>query len=840
MKTADVTQREIEVLPHQSLVSKTDLDGRITYASPDFIEISGFSEQELIGAKHNVVRHPDMPAEVFEDMWRDLLAGRPWSGIIKNRCRNGDHYWVEGNAAPIVENGRVVGFMSVRGRASREQVAAAEQNYRLFREGRAGHRRVRHGRVVSGRLGGRLVRGFRDLPLGIKLGIALTLISLLAVVVAASGWLGIGHALDGSTVGGEGEIAFYRNAMLASVVLLLAAAAGALTLVVTTVRRPLREARQAFALMAEGRFHSEFDISRDDEFGRLLQQLKSMQTRLGYEMQEQQRLLAENRRIRQALDCVDTNVRIADNGGRVIYANRALMRTLRRLEPELRQSLPGFAADRFVGSSIGDMYADPREALQRLAGLRETGRIEMPIGRRMFIVTTNPILDEQGNKLGTVGEWRDRTEEIAAEQALTGLVEAAAAGDFSRRLPVENKSGFFLQLAEGLNRLMGEISGSVDAVARVLNAVARGDLTERIEGEYRGTFGQLQHDANATVLRLREVVGRIQDSAVAINRAAREIAAGNGELSTRTEQQASALEETASSMEELSATVRQTADNARAANGLALGAHAVAGRGGEAMRRVVSTMGEIEHSARKIGDIVGVIDALAFQTNILALNAAVEAARAGEQGRGFAVVAAEVRSLAQRSAQSAREVKALIGESVERVEHGVKLVDDAGRTVDEVVSAFGQVAALMSEIAGASGEQSAGIGQVTMSIGQMDEMTQHNAALVEEAAAAAISLEEQARELVDAVGVFRVGKEDEPAREPAAHGGLPQPPVLRHNAAQGHAGSESAGATAPLVEQDMPMAPAPRPAARRGALPKVRRSPAPKPKRPLDEEWEEF
>ncbi|QDF96662.1 citrate chemoreceptor protein [Azoarcus sp. DD4] len=464
-----------------------------------------------------------------------------------------------------------------------------------------------------------------------------------------------------------------------------------------------------------------------------------------------------NRLIRDALDTAMTSVMVADVAGVIVYMNAAGLRLLERVQVELGGSLPGgVRADQIVGSSFDVFHRQPEVQRQRIAGLVGTHTAEIRLGGHVLRQHATPVFDADGLRIGTVVEWSDITAETGVRGELAGLVEAAAAGDFSRRLPLEGKSGFFLQLAEGLNRLMGEISGSVDAVARVLNAVARGDLTERIEGDYRGTFGQLQDDANATVLRLRDVVVRIQESAVAINQAAREIAAGNGELSARTEQQAGALEETASSMEELSATVRQNADNARAANGLALGAHAVAGRGGEAMRRVVSTMGEIEQSARKIGDIVGVIDALAFQTNILALNAAVEAARAGEQGRGFAVVAAEVRSLAQRSAQSAREVKALIGESVERVEHGVKLVDDAGRTVEEVVSAFGRVAELMTEIAAASGEQSAGIGQVCMSVGQMDEMTQHNAALVEEAAAAAISLEEQARGLVDTVGVFRV------------------------------------------------------------------------------------
>ncbi|HEY4560386.1 MAG TPA: methyl-accepting chemotaxis protein, partial [Lysobacter sp.] len=282
------------------------------------------------------------------------------------------------------------------------------------------------------------------------------------------------------------------------------------------------------------------------------------------------------------------------------------------------------------------------------------------------------------------------------------------------------------------------------------------DLTQNADENLPGQFGELAHNANRTVQQLAGIVGQIRMGSQLINTAAGEIASGNSDLSARTESQAASLEETASSMEELTSTVRQNADNARQANQLAVGAADVAQQGGQVVNRVVDTMGAINAASRKIVDIISVIDGIAFQTNILALNAAVEAARAGEQGRGFAVVAAEVRSLAQRSAQAAKEIKGLITDSVEKVGEGTQLVDQAGQTMQEIVTSVKRVSDIIADISAASQEQTSGIEQVNQAILQMDESTQQNATLVEEASAAARSLEQQAVQLVETVAAFRL------------------------------------------------------------------------------------
>ncbi|MBB5863008.1 methyl-accepting chemotaxis protein [Xanthomonas sp. 3058] len=486
-------------------------------------------------------------------------------------------------------------------------------------------------------------------------------------------------------------------------------------LITRSLTRPLSKATAVADAIARGKLDSVIEPQPQDETGHLLRTMQSMQ-------QQVSQLIAAQLDMAKRHDAGQISFRMDASAfpgefGRMAGDTNALVASHIDTQTRTIQLVERYA--------IGDLSED---------------MVQLPGEKAAFTAAMNQVKHNLSTMNLQIGD----------------LARAAANGDFSARGDAELFQYDFRVMVESLNQLMSTADGNLQSLSALLQAIAAGDLTARMSGEFRGVFAQMRDDANATAEQLASIVGHIQQSAVSIKSAASEIAAGNQDLSQRTEQQAANLEETAASMEELTSTVRQNAEGARQANQLAIGAASVASEGGAVVGKVVETMAGIEASSKRIADIISVIDGISFQTNILALNAAVEAARAGEQGRGFAVVASEVRTLAQRSTAAAKEIKGLIDDSVQRVAAGSALVHTAGKTMDEVVASVQRVTDIMGEISAASQEQSAGIEQVNQTVTQMDETTQQNAALVEEATAAARAMEEQATQLTDAVAVFKI------------------------------------------------------------------------------------
>ncbi len=463
-----------------------------------------------------------------------------------------------------------------------------------------------------------------------------------------------------------------------------------------------------------------------------------------------------NARVKTALDSVSLPVRIADVDGKLIYINQALQATLRQYADGFRQQIAGFDPEKVLGGSIGMFYADPPAALDRLRNLSSMTQTRLNLGGRMYDLTTTPVIAENGERLGTVGQWLDVTEQLAAEQEIAAAVAAAVQGDLTQRLSLQGKTGFFANLSGGMNQLLDTSEEAMNDVSKALGAFAQGDLTYRITHNYGGLFGQVKESANQTAQNLTRVMEEVRAAADALTGAANQVSATAQSLSQAASEQAASVDQTTTSITLMSESIGKNSGNAKITNSMATQTSKEAVEGGQAVSETVAAM-------KQIAAKISIVDDIAYQTNLLALNAAIEAARAGEHGKGFAVVAAEVRKLAERSQEAAKEIGELASNSVTTAEH-------AGHLLDAIVPSIQKTSALVQEIDLASSEQSGSIVHIGTAMSQLSRATQQNASASEELAATSEELSGQAEQLQQSVGFFRISGTMQPARSSAMPG----------------------------------------------------------------------
>jgi len=543
---------------------------------------------------------------------------------------------------------------------------------------------------------------------------------------------------------------------------------GAAVFGVLSIGRPIKRMAGILVELTNDRIVDVPYTSRGDEVGAIAKATEVFRASIAEKV--------INLRVRSALDVVSSNVMLADDQYNIIYANSTLQEMMKDAEGELRKALPGFDALRIVGANMDIFHKDRPRIRALLDSLIGSHQSHIAIGGLKFHLVATAVADQHGKRVGTVVEWKNETVEKSIEAEVDAIVNAAAGGDFSQRIPTTGKKDFMLNLATAINALCDNTGSALADLAAIMGAMAEGDLTRRVTADYQGMFGELKKDANAMAERIGSTIAEIKASAGDVTNAAAEISTSTTDLSQRTEEQAASLEQTSASMQEISAIVKKNAANAQAANQSAGATREVAAKGSEVAARAVAAMARIEESSRKISDIIGVIDEIARQTNLLALNAAVEAARAGDAGRGFAVVASEVRTLAQRSSQAAKDIKDLITNSNGQVKDGVDLVNRAGTALTDIVASIKRVAEIVSDIASGSAEQASGLEEVGKALTQMDEVTQQNSALVEQNAATAKALEQQAKAMDERVAFFKIEASETSAQNDSAGNAAPPPP----------------------------------------------------------------
>jgi len=739
-----VTQREYRLSPDTVIISRTDLEGNIVYCNEDFVIASGYAREELIGQPHNILRHPDMPAEAFADLWQTVERGMPWNGIVKNRRHNGDFYWVYAQVSPTYSMGDINGYLSVRVPATPEQVQLAESLYPSVKSGGV---KLNAGNVSS------WLDHFAFLK---HLNMGMVLVWWLLLVVLTPFML---HFLDIFSLPEWFELG----------------AIGATVLMAFFAQRVHFRQLEGFAkalhALSEGKMaisvHFAADRPLNDsglthQIGALL---RTMQLNLWSNLNGVADAESAQQRIFSALNEAAAALVVADASGNLVLANRAAQEQLLMHAGMLSAMCHGFDAHHLEGQAINKLIGDESLHLLSHDGIPQTNTLE--IGSSKLVLSATPV--KRGNRfLGVALLIQDQTRDLKAQADVAQLVETARAGFMKARLDLENlPEGFYREFGNRMNEMMDTYSAIFEMVGRSVGMLAFSDLSANITGDYQGQFRILQNSVNLSVRNLNEVVAQAQFTAVNVEKNIQSVNDGVASFADQIRSQSASLEETAANMHQISEEVQHNAIQALKSEGLTAQASAQVKASAEIMHKAANAMDEIRVSGEKIGEINDIIDGIAFQTNLLALNAAVEAARAGEHGKGFAVVASEVRALAQKSAEAAANIQNLIDMSVAQIVNGTDLVSQSQQEMSQVLQTMQALSDSVGVMNAAAGRQSSTIKEVSRALEVIDHAVAQSAALVEDTTTQTNQVKNQMQGLSKLVSTFKLSPS---GREVLSHG----------------------------------------------------------------------